>query len=130
MGACECPYHALCRTSEGTEVFVQPVWVIVRVQTVQAVILDGVESGILREQLLVLLVEGELAGEEEALVEGIISSQPTEAVFELSQSLLHLLALLQHPHVLIQEVPDVLCLLPTRQEEVLQGRRLHMCLPV
>lgn len=130
VAACECLDDALCRTPEGTEVFVQPIRVVVGVESVQAVVLDGIESGVLREQLFVLLVEGKLTGKEEALVIWIVSPQPTEAVLELSQSLLHLLALLQHPHVLIQEVPYVLCLLTTRQEEILQRGRLHMCLSV
>lgn len=94
VGACECLDNTLGRTFEGGEVFMESIGIVVGVERVETVVLDGIESGVLCEQLLVLLMEGELAGQEEAFVIWVISPQPTEGVFQLFHPLLHLLALL------------------------------------
>lgn len=132
MRSCQGLDDTAGRGLEGGEVFMESIGVILCVEGVESIMLECGKSGVLRGdglcELLHFAGECELAGEEEALIIGVISMQPIIAVLELPQPILRLPAFLHHPHVLLQEVLHVLRLLTTRQEEVLQRGRLHVAL--
>jgi hypothetical protein len=83
MRACEGLDDAAGWGLEGGKVLMEAVGVVVGVEGVQSIVLERIEGGVLSEKLLALLGEGELAGQEEALVIWIVAAQPAIAVFEL-----------------------------------------------